>query len=419
MKERIRQIAKHPLISGSIVIFLGTLVANVGNFFFTIFMASHLSVSNYGILASLITLITLPGYAATALSPLINQFAGKAFAEGNIAKVNGLYRKITKFVFLSGFCFFLLFIVFINTIGKFFAIHDTTILVLTDFAILLSLFIIVNNSFIQAKLAFNFIGFISIITSGLKLFIGIALVLLGLSTKGAVSAIFLSMFIPYLLTFIPIKFIFWKETSKEKINTKDLLNYGIPAALASLALTSLISSDILLVKHFFVERIAGLYAGLSLLGRVVFFFTSPISMVMFPTIVQKYTRKESYTGVLFLSLLLVGLASIGMTVFYFLFPHFVIILFLKKAEYLSIASLLGLFAIFITVFSVLSVLVNFYLSIQKIKVVYPIFVAAISQIILIFMYHQSLAEIVYISLLISFLLLIVLLLYYPYATKKQ
>ena len=51
---------------------------------------------------------------------------------------------------------------------------------------------------------------------------------------------------------------------------------------------------LILVKHFFSPHDAGIYAGLSLIGRVIFFFSAPIASVMFPVIVQKYARKENY-----------------------------------------------------------------------------------------------------------------------------
>ena len=44
---------------------------------------------------------------------------------------------------------------------------------------------------------------------------------------------------------------------------RDMIKYALPASIAILSLNSLISTDIILVKHFFSAQDAGLYGGLS------------------------------------------------------------------------------------------------------------------------------------------------------------
>jgi hypothetical protein len=140
---------------------------------------------------------------------------------------------------------------------------------------------------------------------------------------------------------------------------------------------------------------------------------------MFPLVVRKHSKNESYTSTFILALSFVLIASLAITVFYFLFPNFVILSFVHKREYLTVAPLLGLFASFITIYSVLSVLVNFYLSIRATKIFIPVLFAALMQILFILLYHHTLDEVIKVSLYISLLLLVALLLYYPYATKKK
>jgi O-antigen/teichoic acid export membrane protein len=138
---------------------------------------------------------------------------------------------------------------------------------------------------------------------------------------------------------------------------------------------------------------------------------------MFPLIVQKYNKKENFTNTFKLSLLLVSLPSICLVIFYYFFPHFVITFFAKK-EYLSISQYITLFSIFISMYTLVSLLTNLYLAINKTKIWIPVSIAALAQASLIWFNHQSILDVILISLGTTFLLLIVLLLYYPYATKK-
>ncbi len=420
MRKKIKKVVSHPLISGSFIIFTGTLLANVCNFFFNLYMASNLSLANYGELASLISLMTIPGYATSAIGPLVVQFAGRYFSENNLALVANLYRRLGRFFFITGLILFVLFLIGIKYIGAFFQIHDTFLLVLTDFIIFLTLINIINTAILQAKLAFGYITAINIVGALLKLAIGIALVAFGFQTYGAMIGIFVSFLIPYFLSFIPIRFLFNTYTARGSVvKTKEIISYGVPSSVALIGLTSFISTDILLVKHFFDPKTAGLYAGLSLIGRVIYFLTAPITSVMFPLIVQKHTKKESYNSTFLLAIGLVIFPSLILTSFYFLFPSFVILTFIKRTEYLSIAPYVGIFAIYITIFSLLSILTNFFLSIKRTNVSYIIAFSSIVQAFLILLFHSSLVQVIYVSLSVAFLLLIALLLYYRHAAKEK
>ncbi len=417
MKKKVQELIKHPLISGSIVIFSGTLLANVLNFLFNLFVIKNLTKVDYGILQSLISVITLPNMAASSIIPLIVSFGGGYFAKKEFAKIQGLYRQVGTFFFFTGLLLFVIFLFFIPQISQFFHIKNYFLLILTDVILFLVFISVINNALLQAKLAFNYFTFITFMTALLKLLFGVLFVLLGYAVSGAVGALLVSFLLGYLLTFYPLKFLFVKGQKIEKINTRDLLAYGIPSAITILALSSLISTDILLTKHFFKPDMAGDYAGLSLIGRVIFFFTAPIGTVMFPLIVQSYNKKENFTSTFKLSILLVSLPSIVLAIFYYLFPQIVIPIFAKK-EYLSIAQYLGFFALFITLYAVVSLLINFYLAIKKTIIALPTVIVALVQAILIWFYHASIVQVIQISFFSTFLLLVMLLLYYPYATKK-
>lgn len=419
MKKFIRHIIVHPLITGSILIFISTFVGNVGGFIFNLFMASNLSIADYGVLASLTSIVTLCSYIANSIAPSIVQFGGNYFAEKNLSAVRVLYSKAGKFQLSFGISMLLCFIIFSNQINNFFHIGSISLLIITGLSVFVSILMTLNLALLQAKLAFAYISFITIIASVGKLLIGVGLVSIGMSIHGAVIAILLSSIAPFLLSFLPLRLVFNTAKNNFTIKTKELFFYGVPSALCVLALNSLITTDILMVKHLFNAENAGLYAGLSLIGRVIFFFTAPIGMVMFPLVVQKYNKKENYVGTFLLALIIVMLSSLAISISYYIFPSQIILLFLKQKEYLSLTPLLGYFSIFITLYSILSVIVNFYISIKKTKIVLLIVAGSIFQVISIMIYHRNLLEIINISTIVVFLLLICLVLYFPHASKKS
>lgn len=417
MKQKAKKFLNHPLISGTIILVLGSLLANFVNFLFNFYMLRNLSPVDYGTLASIMALITLPLVGANAVQPLIVYFAGTFFAKNELDKIRGLYMKISRFYIFIAIVIFFLFLIFTPQISHFFRINDLYILLITYIIIFFTILIVVNNAFLQAKMAFKFIIFVGFISALIKMASGIIFVTSGFAALGAIIAVLLATVIPYLITFIPIKFIFSKKIKIPKIETKSLYTYGIPSVLTFLGLNSLISSDIILAKHFFDPKSAGIYAGLSLIGKIIFYVSSPITNVMFPIVVQKHSRNENFTNTFLLSLLLVILPSIPLLIVYAFFPQLVITIFFKK-EYLSISPLVLIFGLFLTIFAPLSLISNFYLSIKKTKIFIPIIIGAMIQIVLISIYHESFIQLIVISMTITLLLLIGLLIYYPFATRK-
>lgn len=408
-----KQFLKQELVKGGIYIFIGTMFANIFNFLFNLFMSRNLRVEDYGVLTSIISLIGLVVTPVGAIIPTVVNFAGSRFAKEEYEQVRLFFLKIIKPLILVGFILLFCFIVFTKTIGDFFHIKDQSLIIITGFIVFLGYLGIINSGLLQAKLAFKFISFSNLVSSLFKLIAGVSLVFLGFKLNALMWVIFISSAIPFVISFIPLKFLFNSQRHiSNKIHLKDLFSYGIPSFLASLGLTSLISMDILLVKHFYDPLQAGIYAGLSLVGRVIFFFTAPIGIVMFPLVVQKYERRENHNNIFKLSIALVFIPSILISVFYFLYPDFAIGFFIKNKVYLSASGLLGLFGAFITIYSLISLFVYYFLSINKTKVYVPVVFCAIAQALLITLYHDSLFGVVIISLIVSAGLLIVLLFYY-------
>jgi O-antigen/teichoic acid export membrane protein len=413
MKHHILSIVKHPIITGSSIVFLGNLIANFFNFLFNIFMSRNLSIIDFGILTTLISVIGLASIPSSALVPTIVSFAGTYVAKGEDGKIRNLFIKMQIFTFIVGTLFLSFFIIFNKNIGSFFHITNSLYITIVGLIIFISYAGVVNSGILQARLAFLFISFTNILGASIKFLLGVFLIVKGFSILGAFYAFFLSYVIPYILTYIPIySIISNKKSNKATIDVKSIFLYGIPSGITMLCLLSFISMDVILVKHFFSPEQAGLYAGLSLIGRVIFYFSGPIGMVMFPMVVQQYAKKEKYSHLFYMSLGLVFLASFAITLVYFLFPTFIIELFLKNKNYLVVENLLGLFGIYITIYSLLSVLVNFYLSIKYTKVMIPILIGSILQISLIWICHNSFFQIIFISISITSLLLVLLLLYY-------
>ncbi|MCL4354338.1 oligosaccharide flippase family protein [Patescibacteria group bacterium] len=411
--EILSRLLKHELISGSFYVFVGGTIANFLAFIYNLYLAKTLVPSDYGIYGSLLSLITLVGVPVQSLGPVVVKFAADYFAKGETNKTARLYLRMSQFIFLITALMVILFVVLSGFIRDFLHIDNTIYVIFAAITISFFYLNLVNSSFIQSVLKFKTLSFISVIASLAKLLIGIALISAGFKIMGAVGGVFAMAFTSFVLSFIPLRFIFKSMVQNtSQIPVKEIFYYALPTAFAIFFLTSFTSTDVILVKHFFNPHQAGFYAGLSLVGKVIFYFTNPIPMVMFPLIIKRNSSGKSFNSLFYLALILVFLPSIAITAFYFIYPSFVIRLFLSGKDYLSIAPYLGYFGIYLTVFSVVNVCISFFLSLNKMRIVPMVVIAAILQAILIVFFHNNFYEVIGVSIVVSLLLLISLLSYY-------
>lgn len=412
----IGKIRKNQLLAGSFVLFVGTTIANFGNYIYHLLMGRLLGPADYGALVSLISLIYIISVASLTLNTVVVRFTSIFKAKGDYGRIYSLFREFSQKFLLLGISVFALFVFGNRSIADFLKITNYKAIILISSTFLIRFLVPINNGLLRSFLNFTFLSVNNIFAVILKLGLGVILVKMGFSVLGAVSAIVVADFLSYFVSFIPLRFLLKYKSKIVEVDWKGAVFYAAPTFIVILSLTSLYTTDILLIKHFFEPHQAGLYSALGMLGKIIFFASAAITMVMFPLVAESYENGKKYRDILFQALLLVGGISVGITAIYFAFPKLMVGL-LYGSSYLEIAPLLGIFGIFIAVYSVANVLTNFFLSIHKTKVAIFPSIAAFTQASLIWFFHASLLQVIQISILVTSLLLFSLLLYYLKSEK--
>lgn len=412
MKAKLLNLLKHELVSGTFYMFLGGMLGAFLVFLLSLFLARKLSYSDYGTYVSLLSLYTLLTIPAGSLTATVVNFATRYFANNEIGKAADLYKKMSLLWLAVGLLITLIISIASPLLLNFLHIRDAVLIVLVGATVGITYLLIVNNAFIQSLTKFLYLSFATLAGSIARLALAGLLVVAGFGTFGALLGLLSFPLMILLLGFIPLLFLFKKDQEKASIDLKEVIVYAIPTSIGLLAMSSFITSDVILVKHFFSAHEAGLYGGLSIVGKVIFYFTAAIPSVMFPLVVKKHAKGEKYTNTYLLSLVLILAPSLVITAFYFLFSNFTINLFLGGKEFLKVAPLLGLYGIFITLFNLLSLTVNLFFSIKKTIVSIPIIIFGLIQLILIYLFHASFTEVIHVSILSVSLLLAFLLIYF-------
>lgn len=394
----------HPLLSGSAVMIIGTNFVNILNYLYHLVMGRLLGPAFYGELAALFSLVGILGIVTLTLNTVIVKYISSA---GSDPETKGLIRWFTKKILAFSVALFILVAVSSPFIAAFLKIENIILVFFVGVVAIFSLLMIVNKAVLQGMLRFNETVAIVLTENGLKLILGVLFVILGFSVGGAMAGLTIGAILGWLLS---KHFIKKKINGEEEVkpNTKSVINYFMPVFLQSIAVTSLYSMDLILVKHFFNPHNAGIYAATSTLGKIIFFGASPVSLVMFPLVSARAARGESYKKIFIASLGATALISSVVLVIFKLIPELAITS-LYGRSYLEAVDLLLGFGIFMVFFTLSVFLINFGLSLKKTKIVIFPLLASLAQALGIWFYHSDLKTVIFVSIIVSGLLFLSLL----------
>ncbi len=418
---RIKSFLSHPIVTGSIVLVFGSMAANVVNLIYQVSMGKILEPADYGTLLSLYSVLYILSIVPTSSSVSIVKFISSAKDK---KERSGIYNTVNRFIFYIAVGGSVVVVLLSPFIARFLNINDVLSVVLTAGVFFFVLVTLVNQSSLQGILKFMGVVAPNFLSGFIKLVLGVVFIFLGLSVRGAMFAVVIGGGVAYLLS---LKMVDGYFTSKSNyvFHIKRFLKYSAPVLVQAFAFTSFFTVDLILVKHFFSAHDAGIYATVSTLGKIVYFGAAPVASVMFPHISGRHARGEKYYKLLVSSIGLTLLISFGVLILYLFIPDLIVSL-LYTSKYLAAAPLLFLMGLFIAFHTINNLLVNFFLSVDKTKIVILPFLVAIIQIISIWFFHSSLMQVIMISLvemvIMCFVLSIVLghnWLLFEYESKKK
>lgn len=313
------------LIGGSIILLVSINLFNLFNFLFQFSMARLLTIAEYGVLATLFSIIYIFSLFMESMQAVITKYSSKESEDG---KLKNIFKKtISKSVKVSVYLFVLYLVACIPL--SFLLKIDYTLLALTGLTVFIVFSLPISRGILQGKKRFTPLGINMIIEAILKLAIGIFLVYLGWKVYGAIIGTLIGAGIAFLLSLGHIKGVLLSK--EKKAITPDIRGYSQKTFIIIFTIMVFFSLDVVMAKILFSDDIAGAYALASVLAKIIFFGTLPISKAMFP-LTAEGKKAEGISGNIFLNalvLLILGIA-ISLAIFYF-FPGLLILIFSGKA----------------------------------------------------------------------------------------
>ena len=402
------------LIKENLILFFAISFANLLNYLFHFYVGRTLGPKEYGVFGVLLSIIYLLVMPLMAVQTIFSKYVAELKVNSDEKRISYLfYRSFRKTLFI-GIIFSIVFLIISPFLSHFLKIGSITPLIILGMSITFIFLIPLLRGFIQGLQNFSLLG-VTFISEGLtKVVLGIPLVLLGFGINGAIGAFALSFFLPFIiLSYFLRKML---VSQREKIDTSKIYGYSFLVLIMLVSLTGFYTMDLILVKRFFDPVDAGYYAALSLFGKIIFFASMSISMVMFPKLSELNLQKKDTKNLLFKSVLIVAALGGIISLFYFLIPKIIIGL-LFGDEYLLISKWLGIFGVMMIIYSIIYLLSYYNMALHRKSFLYLLFSFNLIQTFLIVLFHDTITQIV-ISLIIVMSLLFLGMIAYTLKNEK-
>lgn len=397
------------------VFMLSALVVNGGNYVYNLVLGRILGPEKFADAAILITLLMVLSFVAMTFQLSVTKFT--AGLEG--AKQFIFFSFIKKVAIISGIILGIVIALFAGELQQIFQTNSKEMFYFFAAGIPVYFLMSTNRGYFQGNKSFYKLSFTYQTEMISRLVITLLLVL---TLKGNTSLLIAAgIFISFIFGLFPYQKSKSKDVAESPLEIGSLKSiFGFILITAFYELTQIIinNSDILLVKHYFDAYEAGLYASLALIGRMVYFVAWMFVMILLPTVVKLKKEGKDPLPVFFKYLSLISLLAGSIVVLTFFFPETIIQLMFGE-EYITMAPLLWKYALATSIFAVSNVFVYYFLSLEKYLPVVISGVFGVSQVAFIVFFHQSLAQVVEVQIVIMSFLLVIQLGLFFYQQKKK
>jgi O-antigen/teichoic acid export membrane protein len=345
----------------TVTLFLLDGLANVIDFFFHFWMGRVLFPADFAILQTLNSVMLVYTTASGVFQPVVGRFIAEAHGRGQSDTISAIFQSYLRAalwlgLFLAGVVF-----LFSTHLARFINAPDWTIQISALLIFLSTLRPIAVGS-LQGNENFIAFGLARLALSLSRIVPVFFFMQAGMGLLGAVIALPFGWLASVLCAFLLLGRAFW---TRSKPASTDLLREGWKLSSYSLfayiTYMSLTSIDLVWVNQNLAGELAGAYAGLVLMRRIVALLPAEVVTVMFPRVVKTLARGESANRVISLTALIILGASGLLALLYFLFSDQLITL-IFGASYAAAIPLLGWMAVATIGVSLSSIWLNYYLA---------------------------------------------------------
>ena len=393
---------RHKLLGGSLTLLAGSGLVGITNLIYNVITARMLGPTGFAHATAVYTLLML----TSAITLSFQVVCAKYVANHETAEEKApIFAALHLRAWMAGICLGLILFLFNRVVMAYLNLPDPVLISLLALGTAFYIPLGVRRGYVQGIHAFSALALNFMLEGVVRLGGAYLLIRLGLGVKGAVLASVIAVIASYFL-------------AEPSPGFKSLRSHGLPISFGE-GLQAIVffsgqviinNFDIVLVKHFFAPEQAGIYAAVSLVGRLVNMCAWSVVNTMFPVSAAARSSDREARPVLFMSLglvflilavLILGLWAIPSFLWRTLFgAHF------ELGNFGGLAALLILYAITTGIYSLSSVMITYEMSRKIANTSWAQLVFAGALVVGICVFHQTLRQVIFVQLLLMVTLLV-------------
>ncbi len=383
-------IKKNELFRGSLILFILINLGNLINYLYQIVMARMLGPSDYGILSVLMSLTYIFAVPTLAIQTAMSKKIAILNIQKEYGKMKGLFFSFLKRLFIFSIIIFLVFAVL-----SFFIMEPLELpiwlLILTGVLIITSFIYPLASGSLQGMKKFSALGWNTVFIFSIKILSAIILVILGFKVYGAILGFILGVVLGFILALPYIKEIINAKTEND--GTKILTKENNLIFMSMLIFVFIYSIDVILARVFFSGEIAGKYAVLSTIGKMILFSTMSIGNAMFPISAERHHANIRTGGIIKKAYLYVFVLCATAVLFFILFPELIIKLLFGN-QYLETAKLLPYLGIAFSFIAFFNILILYRISKDEFNFLHLFLIALFLaiEVVLLFLFNADIKQ---------------------------
>lgn len=398
------------LRQGSMIFLIASTGVSGLNLIHNIVMGRLLSPADYGQLTFIITLQLLIGLLPTAIQVVVARFGARYHAQGDEAALVVLRRYSGRLAWQVGVGAALGVLALSPLFITLFQLSGLMLLVPMIAVIPLFVRLGADRGLLQSMHRYLWLSgaFLSegVIRLGVGAALGYALLASGHSLEGAVWGLAQSVIVTWLISALALRHFRPSASAQtDTVSRDEWLRLGGLTLVALVGQALITNSDFLLVKNLFSPADAGLYASVTVLGRIVYFGALPLNILLVPMIARRQALDQPTQPILLLMLgggvvacgLLIGAAALFAPT---------ILGTLYGESYTGAAGLLAPYALAASLYTLANLAITYRIALGKGGETWMPLLAGAMQIAAILLFHDTLEQVVIAQIALMTLLLI-------------
>jgi O-antigen/teichoic acid export membrane protein len=331
------------------------------DFAFHFWMGRALIPSDFAVLQTLNSVALVYTTASGVFQPVVGRFIAEARGKGQETSIPAIFQSFLRAAVWLGLFLGALVFLLSKSIAELIHLPTWTIQI-SAVLIFLSTIRPIAAGALQGSENFIAFGFARLALALGRITLLFFLIQAGLGLRGAVVALPFGWLVSVLCAFLLVGKTFWTKISTAPASLlREGWKLSFYALLAYLAYMSLTSLDLIWVNQNLNGELAGAYAGLVLLRRIVALLPGVAVTVMFPRVAKLLAEGRLPNRILVQTASIILAASGTLSLLYFLFGDPLIRLVFGKS-YQAMSALLGWMGVAMIGVSLSSIWLNYYLA---------------------------------------------------------